>query len=456
MTIIEKLSQYALWFMDADIQEGALKEAKKHIIDTLGCIISGSTDPMIESICRYAEQLNSAPTAAILAPKSIYTDMKTAAFVNSISAHLRDYDDMSSTMNGHPSVIALPAAMAAAWGAKADGNQLLRAYIAGVEVMSALGRSVSIRLDELGFNATSVLGVFGAAVSAGCLMGLSEEVLANALAIALGEASGTKGHFGTPCKDVTIGHTCAKGVFSAQMAACGIKANLDILGIAKGVLFGREKLDYSATEEAINSRTMDFIAPGIVLKPYPSCRGNHAAIDILISLMDEEGLSGEDIESIRCRVGRFAMETDRYPIPDSPMEGKFSIPYCLALLLHKGSVEIEDFVGEEIKEREQLLPLMERISVAEDASFGSENASGVELVIKTKDGRYFVQRRNHASGDPRTPLDQEALYKKFIQCKGAVMTDIEAQFLYAVWMDLECQKFEEWSNTLININKHSA
>ncbi len=51
----------------------------------------------------------------------------------------------------------------------------------------------------------------------------------------------------------------------------------------------------------------DFLAPGMIIKPYPTCRGNHNALDCFMTIVRENALQPEDIKRVRCRVdqGRY-------------------------------------------------------------------------------------------------------------------------------------------------------
>lgn len=130
---------------------------------------------------------------------------------------LCDYDDMSMELNGHSSTVLVPTVLAVGEEMQCSGTEILDAYITGIQINSVLGRLVANTKIDPGWNLTSLVGIFGATIAAGILYKLSREQLINAIGIASGEASGTKVNYGTMTKDLTVGRTAEKAIFSANL-----------------------------------------------------------------------------------------------------------------------------------------------------------------------------------------------------------------------------------------------
>ena len=77
-----------------------------------------------------------------------------------------DYDDVSTAMIGHPSAVVVPTALALGEALGSSGEEVLTAYIAGVEVCALLGLSLNPRDAVNGWYSTSTIGIFGASVAA--------------------------------------------------------------------------------------------------------------------------------------------------------------------------------------------------------------------------------------------------------------------------------------------------
>src|SRR5690348_11792884 len=173
--------------------------ARSAIIDTVAVILAGTVEPVTQIVAEAVAEEGASPVADRLGAR-LRTSMEGAALVNGVSGHALDYDDVNRSAIGHPSVVILPAALAAAQGVGASGRALLEAYVLGVEVMTKLGRAMGTAHYRAGWHATSTLGTLGAAMAAGKLFRLEPEALEHALAIAVSEASGSRQNFGTMTK----------------------------------------------------------------------------------------------------------------------------------------------------------------------------------------------------------------------------------------------------------------
>src|SRR5438876_4198711 len=88
-----------------------------------------------------------------------------AALVNGTSAHALDFDDVSVTMRGHPSVPLLPAVLALGEKLGSSGEELTDAYVLGFEVECKLRSATGGRHCALGWHPTATFGPIGPAVA---------------------------------------------------------------------------------------------------------------------------------------------------------------------------------------------------------------------------------------------------------------------------------------------------
>jgi len=113
--------------------------ARAAVLDTIGAILAGAREPVTGIVAEAVAEDGARPVAAQLGA-ALRTSAEGAALVNATSGHALDYDDVSISVRGHPSVVVLPAALAVAQSVRASGRALLEAYVAGVEVTAKLGR----------------------------------------------------------------------------------------------------------------------------------------------------------------------------------------------------------------------------------------------------------------------------------------------------------------------------
>src|SRR5438309_3327057 len=128
------------------------------IIDTTGVILAGTTQPVTRIVAEVVAEDACRPLASQLGT-GFKTSPENAALVNGVSGHALDFDDVSSSVEGHPSVVVLPAALAAAELASRSGRDLLAAYAAGAEVLTKLGLAIGPSHFAACWHATCAPGI---------------------------------------------------------------------------------------------------------------------------------------------------------------------------------------------------------------------------------------------------------------------------------------------------------
>ena len=112
-----------------------------------------------------------------------------AAFVNAEMALAGGKWD-TFRMLTHPGTSILPAALAAAESANATGREFIVGVVAGYEVMERMAAEFIPTVMARGFHAGPVFGIFGAAVAAAKILGLSEEQITAAIGLCVNLAGG--------------------------------------------------------------------------------------------------------------------------------------------------------------------------------------------------------------------------------------------------------------------------
>lgn len=427
MSFFQQLAQYALRLKNETPRPQVMAKARDFFSDTFACAAAGIHERAVRTAISYVESTAPANEAMLLfAP--MYTSMENAAMINGIACHVSDYDDVLDSMNGHASAVILPAAIAAGEYMHSTGKDVLRAYIIGIEICGCIGRGLAAGNFQHGWHSTSTLGIFGAVATAAVLFGLSEEQLTYAFAIAASESSGIKGNFGTMTKSLHAGRAAAKGIFSARLAQCGYDANPEVMETSGGfaeVTTGSLDMDTMLMHMA--SHDSEFLNPGMVMKNYPSCKGTHNSIDAVRYIVERYDLHPEEISKIEMHVQPYIRDVLRYPDAQTPLQGKFSLNYCVALAAIRRNVTLADFEGDSIHDP-MIQDMMARVEMVIDHSLANGSymlARGdAEAFIHTTDGRTFRHRVNHSLGDPHNPMTREQMRSKNELClKKAVQQD---------------------------------
>ena len=439
-TVIEQLAAYAAGESFDKLPEAAVRGARRAILDTLGVTLAGAPETTARRVRALLAHRRSAAEATV-AGTGLRASVEDAALANGTAGHALDYDDVQASLSGHPSVPVLPAALALAERQRASGADLLTAFVIGVEIEAKLGRAMNPGLYEVGWHATSVLGVFGAAAAASRVLGLSDERTAHALAIAASLASGVKANFGTDGKPLHAGHAARGGVEAALLAEAGFTANpralehRDGFGSTYGA-GGRPVWDMALAGLGAPHEVAD---PGIGVKRYPACASTHQALDATLDLVAEHRFGADAVEAVECAVHYMAPHQLIYDRARTGLEGKFSMPYCVSVALLDGTVGLAQFEEDRVR-RADVQALMPRVKMVVHPDQTTRDCLPTrfsEVTIKLRDGRRLERRVHLAKGQPQVPLTDAELTVKFRDCAMRVMPAARADELLGLVQGIE-------------------
>ncbi len=431
-SISYKIANFVNKLTLAKIPSEVIMKTKLHILDVIGVALATSAmkAPEVEQVIKALSGVSGNYMSSVWGRGfKLYSPL--AAMINSIQAHFLDYDDTHLGAITHVSSVIVPTALAIGEVLRSEGSRILEAVIAGYEVMIRLGSLTPAAFHLRGFHPTSVVGVFGATVTAGKLLGLNEEQLVNALGIAGSMASGLLQAIseGVRLKPLHPGIASMNGILSAFLAREDLKGPQRIFEGEQG--FYKAYLGESVNAESLTFNTWETM--NISIKPYPTCHSTHSAIDIALTLHREYGLRPDDISEIIFYVPKVVIHITMEPIeeklrPSTPYSAKFSLPYTVVLALKKGSISIWDFTEESIRD-EEILKHTHKIKAVHEPSYDKFLSRGVKPAkakILTKDGRvYEIEVVGHL-GTPLKPLSIEDVMRKFRDNVKYLKIDAEA------------------------------
>ena len=425
MGVTTQLATFVVETAGADIPPQAYARAKEAILDGLGCALVGSPTPTGTLITRYVRERSETPHAAVIGG-GFKTSAALAALANGTMAHALDFDDVNWSMSGHPTVPLLPAVLALGQAVHACGAEVLLAYVLGFEVETKIGLGVNPRHYDLGWHATSTLGTLGAAAAGAKLLGLDVDATCVALGIAASTAAGLRQNFGTMTKPLHAGQAAMNGVTAAQLAHLGWTADTSILEAPYGfcqLYTGAKQYNLDDMVKRLGN-PFELLASGVAIKQYPCCAFTHRALDGMLALVQQHQLSAADVVGVECRVGRPTMEVLIHTRPQTGLEGKFSMQYCLAAALLDTRIGLLSFSDEKVR-RPIAQQLFERVTMTLHPEAQRTGTGGEELpvpvTVTLQDGRVFSTAIQHPKGHPANPLTAVALQDKFEDCAYGVL-----------------------------------
>ncbi len=406
-----------------DLTPEVLRWVRVGLLDTLGVTLAGSHEP---AVLRTAQAIDLHDGPALWLGQRRRIGALDAALLNGTASHALDFDDCNNTMGGHPSVPVVSALLPLADELGSTGASFVLAYVAGFEMECKLALAVNFHHYTKGWHPTATLGVFGAAAACAKLMQLDVPRTATALALAASFASGIKANFGTMTKPLHVGHAARNGLLAARLARAGVTASAERAFEHEhgflDVFNGPGTYDIARGLDAW-AAPLDIVAPGIAIKQYPCCGSTHPAIDAMLSLVREHGLTAERVVGIEAWIHRRRLQHTNRPQPRTALDAKFSLQYVLARALMDGCVAVPQFEGEAHADA-RVHALLPRIRVApyDDSQFEPANHFGGAVRVTLTDGRVLTAQVEQPLGrTSANPLPDALLHAKFRHCALAVL-----------------------------------
>jgi 2-methylcitrate dehydratase PrpD len=305
-------------------------------------------------------------------------------------------------------------ALAAGEWLDATVEEMLEAIIVGYEVVARVATAINPQHYDRGFHPTGTCNPIGVAATAAKLLRLDAAQTCGALRLAADTACGFR-QYQLDGNIVNSAYHAAKaaenGITSALLAAEGFADPGESLTGRFG-LFGCEAGDW-AKQALLGELGTEYRFLQASLKPYPSCRFMHGAVDATAACLNEHRLNVEDIASIRISSFKMAVEEGDRPRPKTVLDAQFSIHYNIAEFLLKRGLSIDDFTPEAI-ENPKAIAYEKLVTVVEDDELTAQYPDlwPYRADITTRDGRGFSSAVSRPSGSPDYPLSQEALENK--------------------------------------------
>src|SRR6267154_32525 len=408
-----------------DIPGEVIALGKKSILDGLGLALAGSK-AQTGSLCRqYLENLGVCDGKSTIIGSARKTSPRFAAFVNAVSIHADDFDDTQLAVAKdrvygllvHPTVPVLPAALALAERGGVSGKELMLAYHLGVEVECKIVEAISPRHYQDGFHSTGTCGPFGSAAASAKLLRFDLSKTLKAFGLAASQSGGLRENFGTMTKPFQAGRAAESGLESAELVALGWSAAEQILEADRGFFhaFGGS-YDPAAIMGRLG-KPWTFVSPGISLKPYPSGSLAHPAMTELVRLIEANNIQAAQVEKVDVGANHNMTTTLLHHQPKTGLEAKFSMEFCLAILLLERKAGLGEF-SEKVVRRPDVQEMIRKINFYVDPeaeSAGFDKMTSI-LKIQLKDGRAITGRADFAKGSPANPMTFEEAATKFRGC----------------------------------------
>lgn len=446
--ITARLSTFVAHTRLSDVPADALSAAKHSLLDGFGLGVAGARSRVGEIARTEVLSYGCSVTESSVLGTSLRLPSRFAAFLNGLAIHADDFDDtqlatLPDRVYGlltHPTAPVLPAVLALGERLDSSGADLLLSYLVGVETETKIAEAIDPRHYDAGFHSTGTAGAIGAGAGAARMLSLDVDDTAAALGVAASSAGGLRENFGTMTKPFHAGRAAESGVLAAALVAAGFTATHSVLEARRGY--------FSAAGGGYDAGTMDrlgapwtFSAPGVSIKPYPSGSLTHPAMTVLAGLIRDRNITAEDVDHVVVGTNHHMPNALIHHRPTDHLAAKFSMEFCLAILLLEGRAGLTEFTDDVVR-RPDVQAMLERVHFQVDPEADQAGYNNMTSIIGVhlRDGGLIEGRSDFAKGSPSNPMTDHELLEKFLGCLEVGGVDTSAgEKAAALILDIENQ-----------------
>jgi 2-methylcitrate dehydratase PrpD len=414
----QTLAEYVVKGRIEDVPQDVRHEARRAILNYVGCALGGCKDPAVELAMRALSPFFG-PAAASILGRAERVDALHAALFNGISSHVHDYDDTTPKNYMHPTSPLASALFSHASANRVSGHDFMEAFILGFEAEMRIGNAVYPAHYDAGWHITGTAGIFGAAVAIGKLLGLSVQQMVWAIGLAATQAAGIREMFGSMAKSLHPGRAAQNGYASALLAQAGFTAGERGLEGPRGfAAVLAEKRDLSKIATGLGET---FELRANTYKPFPCGIVNHPAIDGAIQLHDKYRVAPESIAAVRLRVAPLVLDLCNQTNITRGLQGKFSVYHGAAVGLVRGRAGLSEYTDAAVNDP-PVKRVRERTTASGDASVTEDQA---HIEVELANGGKVSQWVEQSLGNIHRPMTDSQLEDKFRdQAPGPETEDI--------------------------------
>jgi 2-methylcitrate dehydratase PrpD len=397
----------------ADV-EAQSHEARRSILNFFATALCSARDPVVMAAMRTLSPFSGVATATVIG-RSERMDAMCASLLNAISANLLDFDDTHPETIIHPAAPVAAPVLALAETRRLSGQDVLTAFILGVDVACRIGNAVSPCHYARGWHITSTCGIFGAAAACAKLLGLPAAGIANAIGIAASQSAGNVENLPSAAKNVSVGNAARNGLFAALLAQQGYDAAP--LAIEGPLGWARTMGDEPDLGRLIGGLGKTWEIAKNTYKLYPAGIVFHSVIDACLLLRDRIGGQFEQVESVIVQGSALLLARGDRPV-DNERDARVSIHHCVACGLLLGAAGVVEFTLATVV-RSDIAQLRQKVRVELDREM-SDGAARVTLHLSS--GELVTEIVSSPRGSLAAPLadrDIEAKLRDNVRVGGS-------------------------------------
>ncbi len=425
-TITATMARWAAGLQYDDLGEQAIHEAKRYLLDSLGCAFGGYQQEDVKIALDLLDEIAGEGPATVLG-SGTRVDPVSASLANALMVRVMDYNDIYWQQDpSHPSDI-IPAAIACGERTRGDGKDLILGIILGHEFEMRLCEAAFPGIRERGWH-HATLTAFVSPIVAGRALGLSWEQIQHAIGISASRhatlGAVTAGKL-TMMKNTVDPMATQSGVLAALLAEKGYTGPEHVIDGKEGLVhcYGPEWKLEVLTDGLGESWRIERCG----MKAFPTEALTHAPISAVLDIVIENDLAPEQVKKVHirslARAADILADPSKYD-PRSKETADHSLPYVIAAAIAERQVTPAQFEQEKIMD-ERIRAQLNKVEVVADPEIEAvfPELQRVVVKIETEDGRELTKSLDYPKGDPRNPLSDTEVEEKFDALAGPVLSD---------------------------------
>ncbi|MBP6941364.1 MAG: MmgE/PrpD family protein [Syntrophorhabdaceae bacterium] len=420
-SVSRKLAQHAEGFSYTVLSDQEIHVAKRAVLDMLACAIGAHKSDAGRIVRSVMEDQGGARESTMIG-SLVKVPCANAALANGAMARYLDYNDTYFRTNGtlrfgiHSNEL-IPAALAVGERRHATGKDVIAAIALAYDLAARfIDASFAQNLHTRGWHYSAIAG-FVVALSAGKLLGLSAEQLADAVGIAgvhglTLDIIDAQGEPYNMTKNIGLPQVAQIGIIAALLAQKGftgpariIEGNKGFIQTVMGGVYDLEVLLAPRNEPALLE---------VHQKNLAAEHTTQGALNAVLELVREYDLRPQDIEHVKIEATtRTANHTGDYVkrFPTDKETADHSLYYLTAIAIVDRTVGPGQYTADRFT-NPVVLSLIDKVTVEANTDLDDFVFAGIAH-ISTKDGRRLTRRIDYPKGNSLNPMTDEELVKKF-------------------------------------------
>jgi len=409
----------------SDLPEDLILNAKQCIRDSLACGVYGAPQPWTQSVARVVQFLGQAQKASAWG-MNLRADPLGVAFINGTAAQGFELDDCHDQSMSHYGAGVVPAVLASAEGfGTFSGKDVILATVAGYELGTRIGNTVSPHAFHRGFHPCGLTSTFASAAAIAKMLNLDTDQYVSALGLAGSQAAGLMAsQFGAMAKRFHSGKAAQNGIIAALCAKEGLTGVRDVLEAPYGGFCSTYAAEYDL-KWATDGLGSEFEMRKNGFKRYSSLASSQTSVDALRGIIERDGIKGEDVAKVRIGTTNMVYVHCGWAYePKETITAQMNLPYTAAVTLLEGNAFIDQYTDDKLRDP-TIIDLANRIEVYVDPELdagGPHEMRAVRVEVTMKDGSVHKWEQTYRSGHWKNPMSEETLKEKFRDLAGRVLT----------------------------------